>query len=146
MVSIIPVVFEKANTYGDFGWMINQPEYKDVLFLFNDNQEQFVSFLKGQYNGCTRGGGNAIIRPYSCSNPPRSAGIPTGSENEGYSNLKEAKPYIDAAFKRIEQLISTKLYRRVMYSADKDGKSLGSSIFSPSQSVKDYILNKIFLL
>jgi hypothetical protein len=146
MVTVIPVVFEKANTYGDFGWMITQAEYKDVLFLFNDNQEQFLSFLKGQYNGCTRGGGNAIIRPYSCSNPPRSVGIPTGSDNKGYSNLEEAKPYIDAAFKRIKQLLLTNLYRRIMYSADKDCRSLGSSIFSPSQSVKEYILNKIELL
>jgi hypothetical protein len=32
-------VFVKKNQIGDFNWMIKQPAYKDILFIFNDNIE-----------------------------------------------------------------------------------------------------------
>jgi hypothetical protein len=149
-VQIEPVIYQGSNQIGDFKWMIKRPEYQDVLFLFNDNQEQFLDFLDylnnpsmGKFYGCQAGGGNAIIRPYQCVNPPRAAGIPTGVNGEGYTSLHEAKPYIDAAFERIKRLLSTGLYRKLMYSAAEDGRSLGTSIFAPSDEIKEYIVNKI---
>lgn len=128
---------------GDFSWMMMQPQYNDVLFLFNDNQEQFLAFLNGLPFGCTVGSGNAVIRPYQCVNPPRAAGIPTGKGGKGYQNLNEAKPYIDAAFQRIKQLINTGRYKSIAYSAASDGRTLGAQIFSPSPEIKEYIVQRI---
>ncbi|CAN5799368.1 hypothetical protein BH23THE1_BH23THE1_34110 [soil metagenome] len=147
-VKVVPISYQGPGQPGDFGWMIRQPEYQDVLFLFNDNQEQFVAFLdylrnsSNFSNACSAGDGNAIIRPYQCENPPKSAGIPTGSRGQGYQNLVEAKPYIDAAFDRIKQLVNTGRYQRMMYSATRSG-NLGTAIFSPSEEVKSYIVNRI---
>ena len=31
------------------------------LFIFNDNEEQFGAFVKGESGGFTRGGGNAAV-------------------------------------------------------------------------------------
>lgn len=140
-IQIISVGFTGPGKYGDFGWMIQQPEYQDVLFLFNDNQEQFVDFLLSR-SACMSGGGNAVIRPYQCINPPRAAGIPTGSSGRGYQDLRTGQQYIDEAFEVIKRLLSTGKYKTVMYSGDKDGR-LGASIFSPSSEVIDYITNKI---
>lgn len=142
-VNVIPVIFQGLNKYGDFNWMIQQDKYEDVLFLFNDNQEQFLAFLNGQPQGCSSGGGNAIIRPYQCKRTSKAAGIPTGVNGRGYTNLEQAKPYIDLAFERIIKLLNTGNYRRVMYSSSNDGRSLGVSIYSPSESIKQYIVNKI---
>jgi hypothetical protein len=60
--------------------MIEQPDWADALFVFNDNEEQFRAYRRDPADprGCTRGGGNAAIRPYRCTEPPRAAGIPTG--------------------------------------------------------------------
>jgi hypothetical protein len=125
--------------------MIQQPEYSDVLFLFNDNQEQFLDFIDELdiRKGCAKGGGNAAIRPYQCATPTRAAGIPTGSNGRGYNNLNQSKQYIDGSFLRIKSLLNTGNYKRVMYSAGKDGRSLGTSIFSPSEQVKEYIISNI---
>ncbi|REJ76214.1 MAG: hypothetical protein DWQ47_11405 [Acidobacteria bacterium] len=37
-------VFKHSGEYGDFAWMIEQPEYADALFIFNDNEEQFLAY------------------------------------------------------------------------------------------------------
>ena len=65
--------------------MIEQPEYADALFVFNDNEGEFRAH-QGHAPGarrCHAGGGNAVIRPYQCEDPPRAAGIPTG-DHGGY--------------------------------------------------------------
>lgn len=150
---VVPYIFRGPGKVGDFYWMIQQPQYENTLFLYNDNQEQFLQFMKylsdpsQKEDSCDAGGGNAIIRPYQCVNPPRAAGIPTGTSLEGgYTNLEQAKPVIDLAFDRIEQLLQTGLYREIAYSAGADGRSLGTVIFAPSKNVKEYIQNKIWAL
>src|SRR5436853_1089655 len=62
-LQIMPVIFTSGGKIGDFGWMIQRPEYHDVLFLYNDNEEQFRQFMtnKNNPNACKSGGGNAII-------------------------------------------------------------------------------------
>lgn len=101
-MQVIPNMFHRPGEDGDFGWMIEQSEYDDALFIFNDNQEQFLDYLKSAApgsTGCTAGMNNAVIRPYQCLNPPRAAGVPTGSNGEGYSGLTpEVKRVIGAAF------------------------------------------------
>ena len=69
--------------------MIQQPEHARTLFVFNDNEEQFRAFLRNEPSGCTGGGGNAVIRPWRCSEPPRAAGVPTGAGGAGYPALTD---------------------------------------------------------
>lgn len=147
-VEIVPLRFTAPGLIGDFNWMIKQKEYDDTLFLFNDNEEQFIAFafMNQQPEGCTPGGGNAVIRPYQCTIPIRAAGIPTGNRLGGYKNLQIAKPLIDRAFNHIRNLLNSGDYDRVAYSAAADGYSLGTAIFSPSQEVKDYIVDQIYKL
>ena len=104
-ITVIPSKFVKNDTEGDFNWMIKQKEYSDVLFIFNDNEDAFLS------ESCKKGAGNAVIRPYKCKDPPRSAGIPTGIykkgvETRGYEKLTtNVKEVIDQSFKIIKKLI-----------------------------------------
>lgn len=143
---LMPLIYRGSHQLGDFAWMIRRPEYSHILFIFNDNQEQFLAFHRQGNPGsgaCVKGGGNAAIRPYQCTNPPRAAGIPTGVQGRGYNSLTEGKKYIDMAIDYIEDLIDTDQYLAVAYSASSDGKSLGTGIFSPVEEVKEYIVEQL---
>lgn len=135
------IQFKKKGEYGDFEWMIKNPEYDDVLFIYNDDIESVGKYQKGQ--------GNAVIRPYNLNNPkidkPRSAGIPTGSRKlkKGFESFdEETKKYIDTSINVIKDIIAKYRYKTVMYSGGKDGV-IGSSIFIINKDVKDYITEQI---
>ena len=161
--TIIPSFYKGNGKIGDFMWMINQKEFNDSLFIFNDNVNQMLS--------STGGGGNASIRPYNkygtYKNYPRSAGIPTGyygsHGGKGFDSLDEiipihyskingntAKDYINFSIKEIKDLILDKKYKRIYFSAGinkNTGKiQLGTSIFAVNQEVIDYITEEIFKL
>ena len=38
-------VFGGTGVSGDYLWMSNQPEFARALFVFNDNEEQFDTFV-----------------------------------------------------------------------------------------------------
>ena len=144
-VSVVGSVFTTRGCDGDFGWMIEQPEYEDTLFVFNDNEEQFLAHLEDPTSsfGCSVGGGNAVIRPYRCRQPPRSAGIPTGVDGQGYNSLNSSSQRtIDLAIEHIQTLLSSGNYHRVIFSSDGDG-GLGTGIFEVDSSVKDYIVQSL---
>jgi hypothetical protein len=144
-VKVIPSVFSEAGQPGDFGWMMEQPDYADALFIFNDNEEQFRAYVNdptatGGY-GCAVGGGNAIIRPYRCQNPPRAAGIPTGSHGSGYPQLSEqVTSVLDEALSVVKQAVASGRYQRLFYSAEPDGE-LATRIFRVGDDVKGYIVS-----
>ena len=138
-MDIIGTQYIKKGQYGDFDWMIKQKEYSDSLFIFNDDEERHKS--------CAQGKGNAIIRKYNIySNfkKPRSAGIPTGTvKRGGYNKLtSHIKFEIDQALKEIKEIIEKYKYKKVFYSADKEGK-LGTSIFRVGNDVIEYITLEI---
>ena len=142
MIEIVPSVFREPGQFGDFRWMLDQPEFNDALFVFNDNQEQYEAFRDDPHSeaGRAAGGGNAIIRPWQCENPPRSVGIPTGANRRGYGALtREVQVVLDEALARLEKVIQIGSYRRLFYSAAEDG-GLGTGIFQVDESVKNYIL------
>src|SRR5690349_8229360 len=111
-MDVIGSVFEHRNAPGDFAWMITRPDYADALFIFNDNESEFRAH-QGHAPGsarCHRGGGNAVIRPYQCEDPPHAAGIPTG-DSGGYPRLSEhVRSVIDEALQTIQVLIDTGRY------------------------------------
>jgi hypothetical protein len=141
-MELVGSVFTGRGRAGDFGWMIEQPEYADALFVFNDNESQFRAH-QGHAAGarrCSAGGGNAVIRPYQCEDPPHAAGIPTGDAG-GYPRLTDAaRTAIDDALAAIRALLATGRYQRVIYSADPSG-ALGTGIFDVGDDVKRYIVD-----
>lgn len=91
--------FTGPGVAGDFLWMIEQVEYDDCLFVFNDNERQFRAHRArvGSEHRCSAGGGNAAIRSHQCQQPPRACGIPTG-DDAGYDRLDEpTRAVIDEA-------------------------------------------------
>ena len=127
------------NRNDNFELMIRKDEFKDTLFLFNDN----TFHHKTNMRGC----GNAGIRPfniYSSLSKPRSAGIITGN-SEGFSSLDECKDIIDKCFDSIQELIDKHGYTSLMYSADSlNNPIIGSGIFEISDEVKSYITRRIY--
>lgn len=145
-VQIIGAVFSGRDQVGDFGWMITQAEFGDCLFVFNDNERQFRAFRADPSGGagCSPGGGNAVIRPYRCQRPPRAAGVPTG-DSVGYSHLDaHATAVIDEALSVIADLLATRRYRRVFYSADvHDPDLLGTGIFHVGEDVRRHVVARL---
>jgi len=139
-MQVIPNVYKGFNKEGDFDWMLDQEEYSDILFIFNDNEEY--------HDTNCRGAGNAVIRKYNKYNTkipvPRSAGIPTGTlEDGGYQELNDhVKEQVDSAIEEIKEIIKKYSYTKVCYSAEKDG-ILGTGIFSVNRDVLIYITDKI---
>lgn len=140
-IKVIPSTYKKKGVMGDFTWMVKQPEYNDVLFIFNDDIEHFNS------RSCKAEKGSAAMRPYRCTNPPRAEGIPTGirggGKGYGYSTLTvEVKKDIDRSFDIIRTLLRTGKYKRVMYSGTK--KDIGSGIFKIGKDVREYIIGQLY--
>ena len=142
-MQVIGSQFSRPGAEGDFGWMIERPEYADALFVFNDNEGEFRAHQRHAAGArqCHAGGGNAVIRPYQCENPPRAAGIPTGDRG-GYPRLTgDARAAIDDALAAITALVASGRYQRVIYSAADDTGTLGTGIFDVADDVKRYIVN-----
>ncbi len=136
-VSWIPTLYnprDRANT--DFGLLARKEP--NTLFIFNDNEEQFPA-------GTARGGGNACVRPLRGLNPPRAAGIPTGTKGRGYSGLtSRVRRIIDKAFAIIDSMVASNRFTRVRYSCSKDDPfALGTSIFHVDATVLAYIREHI---
>ena len=128
---------------GDFSWMIDRPEYARSLFIFNDNEMQFIAFHTGHAAGFTAGGGNAAIRPYQGHSPVRAAGIPTG-EKSGYQHLDlNVRALVDDAMAHIQRLLKSGNYDEVIFSYDAANDSLGTGIFVVGDEVKSYIYQSL---
>lgn len=146
-IQVIGSIFTGSDKPGDFGWMLQQSEYDDAFFIFNDNEEQFLAHRadpNSEY-GCAAGGGNAVIRPYQCITPPRAAGIPTGTlATGGYPKLTTAvQQTIDDAVTAIRGLLQAHSYQRVFYSAANAKGDLGGRIFVIAPEVKAYVVSQI---
>ena len=139
-MEIIVNVYSGREKEGDFYWMIKQDKYKDILFIFNDNEEY-------HHTNC-RGAGNAVIRKYNKYNTklniPRSAGIPTGTlEDGGYQELNDhVKKQVEDSIQEIKEIITIYKYTKICYSSEKDG-ILGTGIFSVNKEVLKFITDKI---
>ena len=144
-IQVIKSTFQGANRDGDFGWMIDQADFARTLFVFNDNEVQFYEHQRkiDTAHSCDPGGGNAVIRPYECVQPPRAAGIPTGQDG-GYRALSAtAKTAIDSAIGHLDALLATGDYDSIAISWNERSQTLGTGIFEVDQAVLDYIVNQI---
>ncbi len=134
-VNLIGTIFSGSNKFGDFNWMIQQEEFDNSLFIFNDNEEHHNTNIKG--------GGNAVIRcfnKYSNLDKPRSAGVITGTlQDGGYSYFTiDIMQKITECFDEIKYLINKYNYNTIYYSSDLEGR-IGTSIFNVDTKVIDFI-------
>jgi hypothetical protein len=141
---VISSVFDKPGRDGDFSLMSRQAENEKTLFIFNDNEEQFRAFVRGDSSGFSKGGGNAAIRPLRGLKPPRAAGVPTGIHGDGYSRLDEAtKKVINESIAVIQELLNSGDYERMIFSKDKSSPTLGTGLFFVAEDVKKYIYDAL---
>jgi hypothetical protein len=142
-MQVIKSQYSGPRQNGDFSWMIGRPEFARALFIFNDNEAQFIAFQTGHASGLTAGGGNAAIRPYQGHSPIRAAGIPTGNHG-GYQKLdKNVRALVDDAIAHIARLLATDNYDQVIFSYDAQNETIGTGIFQVADEVKDYIYESI---
>jgi hypothetical protein len=155
-MQVIGSKFTSGDQKSDFNWMIEQPKYADALFIFNDNEEQFLEHRNNPGSktgdGCRDGEGNAGIRHYQCQDLPRAAGIPTGGSKGGYQKLdertksgKSVQALIDEALDTIKEVAQKNNYQRIFYSAEPNG-DLGTGIFKVGIEVKKYIVKQLMAL
>lgn len=138
-MEVIGTVFTKRNKYGDFLFMLKDPEYADSLFIYNENTELFISKSR------KRGAGNAVIRPFRFTEPPRSSPIVTGTLREGgFDGLTdEVKALIDAGIEEIKNKIKEWGFKRVFYSAEVENGIIGQNIFVIGYEVRKYITDRL---
>jgi len=142
-MQVIKSQYSGPRQNGDFSWMIGRPEFARALFIFNDNEAQFIAFQTGHASGLSAGGGNAAIRPYQGHSPIRAAGIPTGNHG-GYQKLdKNVRALVDDAIAHIQRLLATGNYDQVIFSYDADQRTIGTGIFNVADEVKNYIYESI---
>ena len=135
--------FSRIGYKGDFLWEIKQNIEPKTLYIFNDNENDHPTAV--------RGGGNAVIRPFNRHGYkekgimyPRSAGISTGDYRGGYQLLsRDVKEHIDECIKEIKSLLSTGNYDTIKYSSCDDRGSLGTGIFRVCEDVKEYIVDEL---
>ena len=138
--AVVTSIYSELGRDGDFAWMSRQAEHEKTLFIFNDNEEQFRAFVRGERFGIEAGGGNAAIRPLRGLKPPRAAGVPTGSQGKGYVRLDDStKKVINESLAVIQELLNTGRYERMIFSKDKLSPTLGTGLFRVAEDVKKYI-------
>ena len=135
-----------SSTEGNFGWMLQQPQYKNALFLFMDN------WLDSQDSVACAGSGTARYRPLSYNfveGRPRTAGIPTGwsSRRGGFqTSNKMTNVAINIAFGRIKCILVE--YQdeidTIVFSCDQnDHSNIGTNTFRVNENVIQIISRKI---
>ena len=145
MVAVLGVVYDGPHKYGDFKWMLKQPEYEDTLFVYNDNVKDNLD------PNSMDGAGSAAIRNVSWrfATPPRSVGIPTGWSvaSGGFDEMDiYSKRAIDFSIARIWKIImdSDSKVTKVIYSCSREDKmKIGVSIFQPHSSILNYINDQL---
>lgn len=133
---------------GDFYHMIQDPRYKDAIFVFNDNVHDYTDSVLMPLATQNPGGGNAIVRPWQVRGDAR--GVPTGPFFSTLYTVLDggtAKGWIDSG---IDQLVLTFVNnpskKRLIYSVESKGsRMLGVGIFKHQvgDDVRAYITDQI---
>lgn len=136
-ITLLPSVYTAGGQSGDYVWMLAQPAYARALFIFNDNEPQFLAFQ----SGIQPGGGNGVIRPFQ-ADYQRAAGIPTGPN---YTSLTpQVQAMIDMALAHIGVLLKTGKYDTLVYSVSAtDPNRIGTNIFAVGDDVRAAIITGI---
>lgn len=142
MVSAHPVVYDNKTKKGDFKTMITDPQYKDAVFIIQENVKDGLD-----WDDSTGGAGTAAIRPYcwvyNQDEKPRAIGLYTGWSVAagGFKYFNDrTEEAVDVCIDRLYLLL--KKYpsiKRIIYSANASDKDLlGTGVFNPSESILRY--------
>jgi len=168
MISVIRSQFLRDGIDGDFAFMIRQLIHAATLFVYNDNEEQFLSYFLDQSNpygasllheeslpprpdfdACAKGGGNAVIRPYQCAPHHRAIGVPTGSLQDdsphykGYSHLDQhVRTMVRYSMHQIAALLESGRFTALAFSYNP-GTKLGGKIFDTALEVRSHIVEEL---
>ena len=147
-INIVPSVY-RAGISGDFATMIKETQYRNSLFLYGENVDDFGTTYTGH-------GTSAVAYCNEFSDYvgyPQSAGIITGSMKTksrhylGFKTLSSrAKVYIDKCFDAVIRLIKTHHYSDIIYPANLDGSWGSSGLFELHADVIAYITQRINLI
>lgn len=140
--NVIGLVYVGKNVRGDFTFMIDQDQYKNCLFVFNEN------FMDSLDDEPFEGAGTAKIRPYKFLKPPRAAGIPTGWSvaSRGFDVLNRLTLLaINASVDRLKMILKQNPnIDTIFFSANEDDRTkIGFKIFTLPPKVVDYISKKL---
>ena len=169
MTTIIKSQFANRGVAGDFAFMIEQPEHQRTLFVFNDNEEQFLAHFISPTNpfgavalridpippssgadACSPGGGNAAIRPYQCGPHPRAIGVPTGSYQKEKPDYYTGYKVLDAhvskmvgySMMQIDALLASGRFDSLAFSYNPE-TNLGGRLFDTAQVVRNFIVDEL---
>lgn len=138
---VIAMQYTGPGKEGDFAWMIEQPQYKDYLFVFNDTLEDQETARAGAV-------GSAMVRSYNSHSGlarPRSTGMPTFSMRTGpFINLqRETFNHILKASEELHKLVIQHNYTHVVFCADDKGVFAARKGCAVDAQVLDWITKQI---
>jgi hypothetical protein len=136
------IVYKNKDEYGDFNWMIKTGNYKNTLFIFDDNLYEHKTNIEGF--------GLSKIRKYNefgKYGKINSAGIILGIVfNNGFTKLNDNnKSMIDGSIKDIKCIIMENNYNEIYFSSDEKG-NIVSSYCNLSKDIIKYVSEQLFLL
>ena len=136
------IIYKNKDEYGDFNWMIESGSYKNTLFIFDDNVDEYYT--------CIEGNGLSKIRKYNEFGKYEkisSAGIiMCSSYNNGFSKLdSKTKNIIDRCIGDIKRLVMEYGYNEIYFSSDEDG-NIKPNCYNINNEVIKYVSDQIFLL
>jgi len=136
------IVYKNKNEYGDFSWMINTGDYNNVLFIFDDNSEDYeTDIIRND---------SSIIRQYNKFGKyenVHSAGILMGDfYKNGFTTLNiKNKEIIDISIESIRDLIIEYKYTELYFHSDEYG-FIKSDSYYLDNNIINYISNQLFFL
>jgi hypothetical protein len=137
-VVLTPFLFINDNPYTHFSFMVKYKQYDATLFIFSDIEEQFISQI------CIPGNLNADMRPYQCSYPPRSSGIPVETFESGYNTITpHSKNMIDKGIDFIVEKCHKYNYSRVIYAVNQEGNFNTDGNFYLTPEISRYIIAEL---
>ena len=131
--------------YGDFNWMIETGDYKNTLFIFDDNVDEYNKNIEEiDDNGLSK------IRKYNEFGKYAkisSAGIIMGSSfNNGFSVFdNNVKNIIDRCISDIKRIIIENNHNEIYFSSDENG-NIKPSYYNVNKDIIKYVSERIFLL
>ena len=139
------IIYKNKEEYGDFNWMIETGDYKNTLFIFDDNVDEYNKNIED-----IKDNGLSNIRKYNefgTYAKISSAGIIMGSSfNNGFSVFdNNVKNIIDRSITDIKRTIIENNYNEIYFSSDENG-DIKPSYYNVSKDIIKYVSEQIFLL
>lgn len=124
------------NTFTDFEIMMHHEDYKNALFIFEDNETEKQTQRRGP--------NNATIRHYNIHNKqlsrPLSFGIPVANYRNGYQTFEEGINIVNNACLELKRIFEEGGYDTIVYSIENlNSPLIDTTPFIVNNDIKRYI-------